>query len=106
MANVAADWKANDSWTLRTGYGYSGNPVGPEDVSFNILAPGIVQHHVAAGFTWTLGHHEISGAYQHAFQNSVTGDSFFTALGLAPAGTRETISMSQDSFALQYSYRF
>ncbi len=106
VAKVAADWKANDSWTLRTGYGYSGNPVGPEDVSFNILAPGIVQHHVAAGFTWTLGHHEISGAYQHAFQNSVTGDSFFTALGLAPAGTRETISMSQDSFALQYSYRF
>jgi long-chain fatty acid transport protein len=106
VVKFGTDWKLNDAWTVRAGYGYSGNPIAPRDVTFNILAPGVVQHHLTAGVTYTRGQHEISAAYLHAFENSVTGPSFFTAIGVAPAGTRETISMSQESLALQYSYRF
>lgn len=106
VVKFGTDWKINDSWTARAGYGYTGNPVGARDVTFNILAPGVVQHHLTAGVTYTRGQHEVSAAYLHAFENSVTGTSFFAAIGMAPAGTRETITMSEDSLAVQYSYRF
>lgn len=103
---VGADWNVTKALTLRTGYGYSENPVQSRDVTFNILAPGIVQHHLTFGTTYDFGRHEISAFYLHAFQNTVSGESKFVALALAPPGTRETISMSQNSFGLAYSYKF
>lgn len=77
----------------------------PSDVTFNILAPGGVQHHLTAGVAFEFSRHEITAAYMHGFENSVTGQSRFVALGMAPPGTQETIS-SQNSYALAYSFKF
>lgn len=46
---VGAEWRVDEQWTLRAGYAYSTNPVNSADVTFNILAPGIVQHHITGG---------------------------------------------------------
>jgi long-chain fatty acid transport protein len=106
VIKLGSDWKVNDALTLRGGYSYNENPIHSSGVTFNILAPGVIQHHLTAGATYAFGRQELSAAYMHGFHNSVSGESRFVALGQAPPGTRETISMHQNSFGLQYSYKY
>ena len=35
--------------TWRAGYAQNSNPIGPEDVTFNILAPAVVERHISFG---------------------------------------------------------
>jgi len=52
--------------TLRAGYAYSENPVPSRDVMFNVLAPGIVKHHIAGGAMLKISDSldlELSGLY-------------------------------------------
>ena len=100
---LGADWKVLDGLTLRGGYSYNENPVTSSDVTFNILAPGVIQHHLTAGASYAFGRQEISAAYMHGFLNSVSGESQLAPPG---SGITETISMYQDSFGLQYSFKF
>jgi long-chain fatty acid transport protein len=69
-------------------------------VTFNILAPGVVQDHVTLGFTYTMqGGSELTMAYMHAFENSVSGPAnnpYF------PVGGTETIKMHQDSLGVAW----
>jgi len=105
------EYQVNPELTLRAGYGHTDNPIRSQDVTFNILAPGIVKDHVTAGFTYVFGKkHELTAAYMHAYKNSVTGSSlinpFAQALfGVNPNAT-EKISLSENSFGLAYAYRF
>ena len=71
----------NDQWTFRAGYNHTDNPIGPQDVTFNILAPGVVQNQYTVGATWKLDKvSEITGAFMYAANNSVTGTSLFVAV--------------------------
>ena len=106
VIKVGADWKVAEHWTLRAGYSFNENPVGSSDVTFNIVAPGVIQHHVTGGLTFAFGNHEITAAYMHGFENSVSGQSKFVGLGMAPPGTTEEITMAQNSFGLAYSFKF
>lgn len=106
VVKVGADWTFAPQWTVRAGYSFNQNPISSDDVTFNIVAPATVQHHVTLGLTFAFGRSEISAAYMHAFENSVTGESKFVALGMAPPGTQEEISMSQNSLGIQYAYKF
>jgi Long-chain fatty acid transport protein len=108
--------RATDRLTLRGGYNHTDNPIQARDVTFNILAPGVVQDHASFGFTYKLSHHsEVTGMYTHVFGNSVTGPSLqFPFLGpngtpvlnQASLGGTETIYMYQNYGGLQYSYKF
>src|SRR5574340_1131962 len=48
---IGAAWQMSDTWTLRAGYNRVDNPIGSSDVSFNIIAPGVMKDHWTAGFT-------------------------------------------------------
>ncbi|MEY4507285.1 MAG: hypothetical protein RL297_1863 [Pseudomonadota bacterium] len=101
VIKLGAQWKANDTWTLRAGYNKGDNPVEAANVTFNILAPGVVEKHLTLGATMKIDDKsEISGSYMHAMSNSVTGPSFFGN------GIQETIKMKQDSLGIQYSRTF
>jgi long-chain fatty acid transport protein len=106
VIKLGGDWKVNDELTLRSGYSYNENPVTSSNVTFNILAPGVIKHHITAGATYAFGRQELSASYVHGVSNSVSGESHFVALGQAPPGTRETISMHQNSLGLQYSFKY
>jgi len=98
-------YQATGKLTLRAGYNRSDNPIQSRDVTFNILAPGVVQNHYTAGLTYKVGKSsELSLAYMHAASNSVTGASLFNDFGVA-AGN-ETISMHQDSVGIAYGVQF
>jgi long-chain fatty acid transport protein len=101
---LGVDWAVNNQWTLRAGYNHTDNPIQPRDVTFNILAPGVVQDHLTLGATYTLpGGSELTAAYMHAFENSVTGDTnplYF------PVGGTQTIKMYQNSFGIAWGMKF
>ena len=85
---------------------WSDNPIKPEDVTFNILAPGVVRQHITVGATWNQGPDSaITLAGMYAFNNDVTAPSLFNAFspGLA---MQEKIQMHEYSVGVQYARRF
>lgn len=108
---IGVAYQMNDALTLRAGYNRGDNPIRPVDVTFNILAPGVMKEHYTLGFTYAMGkNNEFSGSLMYAPRQEVTGDSFFNPLFeplFGPgAGGRETIRMYQYQIGLGYSWKF
>jgi long-chain fatty acid transport protein len=103
---LGVEYQYDSRLTLRGGYNHTDNPIRADDVTINILAPGVVQDHLTLGLTYvTDGGGEWSFAYMHAFNNSVSGPSFFNNFtGGAPAGN-ETIKMHQDAIGVAYGLK-
>ena len=69
-----AQMAITDFTTLRAGYSYSGQPVPETEAMFNILAPGVVQHHATMGISHKLTKSfTLNAALMRAFSNSVSG---------------------------------
>ena len=91
--------------TLRAGYNYGKSPVRDDidSVTFNIIAPGVVEQHLTLGATWILQNKsELTVTYTHAFSNSVTGPSASAVLGV---GGTETLKMYQNSIGVAYGWK-
>ena len=104
---LGAEYKYSQQLTLRAGYNRGDNPIPAGDVTFNILAPGVIEDHVTLGFTYTLASgNELTMSYMHAFSNDVSGASILPVFGGAPGpmGT-ETIEMDQNALGIQYSWK-
>jgi long-chain fatty acid transport protein len=98
---VGVEWKQSQNLTLRTGYNHTNNPISGANVTFNIIAPGVITDHYTLGATYKLDDKsDLTFAYMYAPKNTVTGVS-----GLNPAAT-ETIRMSQQSLGVQYGWKF
>jgi long-chain fatty acid transport protein len=99
VIKLGVQWQATPRLALRAGYNKSQNPIEGRDVTFNILAPGVITTHVTLGGTYALSPStEMTVAYMHAPRQSVTGASSF--------GGTETIGMSQNSLGLQVGWKF
>ena len=99
VIKIGVQWQANSQWTLRAGYNNTDNPIQARDVTFNIIAPGVITKHYTVGGTFALGNdRELTLAYMYAPRNSVSGTGMF----MAP----ETIRMSQQSLGVQYGWKF
>ena len=100
-------WKMSNALTLRAGYNKGDNPISAPDVTFNILAPGVMKQHYTTGFTYALDKDsEVSGALMIAPRQSVTGASLFNAVLGPGAGGSETIGMKQTSIGLAWGRKF
>ena len=112
---LGAEYQYSPNLILRAGYNHSDNPIQARDVTFNILAPGVVQDHFTLGFTYSLSKNsDLTMAYMHASEKSVTGSSLYnnwvTSTGGAPGGVgiagTETIRMYQNSLGIAYGMKF
>jgi len=100
------EFQLSSATTLRAGYGRTDNPIGSSDVTFNILAPGVVQNHITLGFTTAVDKSsELTMAYMHAAENKVSGSSLFTSLGAGPSGNEE-IKMYQNSLGIAWGKKW
>ncbi len=101
-AALGADLQVAPTFAVRAGYNYSGNPIPSAQSMFNVPAPAVVQHHATFGFGWqvtpALG---VSGAYYHAFENSVSGPIYGASGPIA--GSDVTSRLSEDSFLIQFT---
>jgi long-chain fatty acid transport protein len=101
---IGVEYQWSQQLLLRAGYNHSDNPIQSRDVTFNILAPGIVQDHLTLGFTYTLpGGSEITMAYMHAFEKSVSGPANNPNF---PVGGTETLTMSENSLGIAWGWKF
>lgn len=91
--------------TLRAGYGLCTNPIISRDVTFNILAPGVVRQHITLGGTYSMNKSsEITVAAMHAANNEVSGPSLYQKFGIA--GANEKIQMYQNSVGAAWSKKW
>lgn len=102
---VGAEWRGMEGWTWRLGYAHNNNPVGSEDVTLNILAPGVVTNHITAGFEKKFGErHSVEVGFMYAPEHSVSGIEV-TPLGANPGHTIE-LDMSQLDFTIGWKTQF
>ncbi len=106
---VGVQYRVDERWTVRAGYNHSDNPIEPQDVTFNILAPGVIKDHVTLGATWNYdADNEVTAALMYAFSNSVSGPSLINQF-LPPelhAAMQEKIQMYEWSIGFQYARKF
>jgi long-chain fatty acid transport protein len=102
---IGVEYQYSPDLALRAGYNHTENPIKARDVTFNILAPGVVKDHVTAGLTYSVSKaSEITVAYMHAFKNSVSGASLFNDFGVPPAN--EKIKMYQNSLGIAWGWKY
>jgi long-chain fatty acid transport protein len=98
---VGAKYKAGEDWTWRFGYSYGKQPIGTDQMTFNILAPGVMQSHFTTGFTLerTPGR-QFNMSFMYAPNKKVTGPQNFDPT------QNVTFQMYQWEMEASYSWRF
>lgn len=100
---LGVEYKYSKAMILRAGYNHGDSPIGSRDVTFNMIAPGVVEDHLTLGLTYAFtSGDEFTMSYMHAFENSVTGATNPTYF---PVGGTETIKMYQNSLGVAYSWK-
>jgi len=109
ILKLGIEYVVNPRLTVRAGYSHADSPIAARDVTFNILAPAVIEDHYTFGMTYALDKSsDLTVSYAHAVENSLSGNSLFTTLSgayLANSGT-ETIKMHQNSIGIAYSKKF
>ena len=117
---LGVEYKYNKQWMFRAGYSHGNNPIEGSlaavcsgmtptppcgEVTFNILAPAVIENHVTLGFTYTSASgNELTVAYMHGFKNDVNGVRPPPFNNMSP-GSVDTIQMYQNAIGLQYSWK-
>lgn len=105
VVSLGLAYKLTPDFTLRAGYAHNTNPVGSDQATINILAPGIVTDHIAAGFSQNISEHStIDFAALYVPSHSVSGIEM-TPMG-ANAYRTIKLEMSETDFTIGYRYRF
>ena len=101
---IGAVYEHNDQFTYRFGYSHAEQPIGDDELAFNILAPAVIEDHLTAGFTYRPSgkdDQEVTFTFMHAIEASESG-AFPTAFG----GGRTNLQMYQNAFDFQYTWKF
>jgi len=121
------EWRATRQLTLRAGYRHTSPMIGSQDVTLNVLAPAITEHHATGGFKYELTKNSsIDFAAVYAFKNTLSGQEAVPYVAFAYAipaglgggslpvvvpphygvGTNVTASLSGLELSLSYTYKF
>ena len=98
---VGARYKASEDWTWRFGYSYGKQPIDSDQMTFNILAPGVMESHFTTGFTLerTPGR-QFNMAFMYAPNKKVRGPNNFDP------SQEVMFEMHQWEVEASYSWRF
>jgi long-chain fatty acid transport protein len=94
---LGVQWEQNSIWTWRAGYSHGKQPIGPDQMTFNILAPGVIEDHITLGFTRQSGDKaEYSLSFMWGLDNEVSGPNQFDQF--------QTVNASMYQWELEFSY--
>ena len=100
---LGSEWQYSRELTLRAGFNHGDQPIQSNNVTSYILASAVVQDHLTLGGTYAFSaNSELTVAYMHAFEKSVSGPTN----PLFPVGGTEAIKMVQDSLGVSYGVKF
>ncbi len=92
-------WNSDDKNTWRLGFSYAEQPIPDSEVLFNILAPGVMEYHITAGWTSERPNGNVmSLSLMYAPSNEVTGVSTFDPT--------QTITLEMSQLEVEFAYRF
>lgn len=74
---VGFRWDPAPGWIGRVGFSHGRQPIASSQVTFNILAPGVIENHVALGLTRRDEGGELSFAFTYALNETVQGRNGF-----------------------------
>ncbi|MDE2578897.1 MAG: outer membrane protein transport protein [Hyphomicrobiales bacterium] len=102
---AGVEWRATRDLTLRAGYAHNTNPIRAQDVTFNILAPGVVTDHISGGASYNVSENsKLDLAVTYVPKHSVIGPE------VTPNGVNWArgidISMRQWEVSVGYSHKF
>ncbi len=101
ILKFGVQWEYSKQNIFRFGYSHSDQPISSDQVLFNILAPGVIEDHVTAGYTRVFDDNsEVSVEIMHALKESVEGVNAFD-----PTQTIE-IEMQQFEVGVSWSKKF
>ena len=103
---VGVEWNATDDLTVRAGYSFNTQPISGADAMFNILAPGIVQHHITGGAKYDVDERnslEIAASFMP--ETTVSGRELVPPFGAGGAHGID-LSMYQFDITVGWTYRF
>ncbi len=92
-----ASWKYSDHWTFRGGYSKADQPIGKDQMTFNILAPGVMEEHWTVGFSMTgTSGNEFSMSFMYAPEFSIRGPQNFDP--------SQDVTLSMKQYELEFAY--
>jgi len=100
---LGASYRVNEQLTLRAGASTNRQPIPASQTFFNVLAPGVVETHLAFGGSWHIdARNVINVSYQHAFRKSVDGSG---SIPPAFGGGEANLSLQENVIGVGYSYQ-
>jgi long-chain fatty acid transport protein len=97
---IGVQWGGADGWTWRAGYSFGDHPIPVSEMTFNILAPGLMEDHFAFGFTKATDDREWNFSLMYAPEVEQTGPNNFDPTQMITWG------MDQFELELSYSWKF
>ncbi len=97
VVKAGYEWDHSDSLTFRVGYSVTDQPIGEDDVIFNILAPAVIEKHITAGFTKQLtSGSEMTMSLMYGAGEKVSGPN--------PFDPGQTISIDMNQYQVGFTY--
>jgi len=88
--------------TLRAGVSHAQQPIPSSETFFNILAPGTIQDHVSAGFSWKMANGgEWTVTYTHALEQEVKGKG---SIPMPFGGGEADVYLKEDILSVGYTF--
>lgn len=102
---IGGAWKSSDTLTWRFGYSYGDQPIGNDQMTFNILAPAVIEQHFTGGVTFERDSgNQFNVALMYAPNVKVTGPQNFDGPPIIAQSV--TFEMYQWEVEASYSWRF
>jgi len=93
---------SSNAITLRAGVSHAQQPIPSSETFFNILAPGTIQDHVSAGFSWKMANGgEWTVTYTHALEQEVKGKG---SIPMPFGGGEADVYLKEDILSVGYTF--
>ena len=98
VVKVGGEYMVSEKSTLRVGFSHGQSPVPSSEVLFNILAPGVVESHITAGYTRNIGTKALDFAVVYALNNKISGSN--------PLDPAQQVELQMNQFEFEIGFRF
>jgi long-chain fatty acid transport protein len=93
------EWATSDAWTWRVGYSITDQPIPSTEMTFNIIAPGVIEQHFTFGFTRAVSNtSDFNFALMYAPSNKISGPNTFQQSSV------QTVDLEMYQYELAFSY--
>jgi long-chain fatty acid transport protein len=94
---LGVQWGNGGDWTWRAGYSHGDQPIPDTEMTFNILAPAVVEDHFTFGFTKaTSSGNEWNMSFMYSPENDQTGPQNFDPT--------QTVNWEMSQYEIEFSY--